>query len=327
MKVSSAYGAVVLIWSTTPLAIQWSNSSLSFVEAVTLRMVGALIVCGVILKLLRLNLFASHQHWKVYLFSAFGLFPNMLLVYWAAQHISSGLMSVVMGLYPFFVGFFAWAFFKEKTFSVARVCAVALAVAGLIIINFGQMKLGFHAVLGVLAMVVVCVLWGISSVWVKHLGQDIHPMQQGTGSLMFAAPAFVVAWFVLDGNPPDDINQTSVFGVVYLIVAGSVVGHTLFFYILRNCAVVTVSLITLMAPALAMIWGSLLASEQFSTQTLVGAGFILFSLAVYQGVIESIAKWLYGLVYKGDAVKKYSIIEKPKPVAAPLAKNARAVQD
>ena len=288
MKVSSSYVAVVLIWSTTPLAIQWSNSSLSFVEAISARMVLALLVCVLILKVMRLPLFPAKGAWKVYLFGGFGLFPNMLLVYWAAQYISSGLMSVIMGLYPFCVGLFTWVFFKEKSFNIPKIVAVALAVAGLIIINFGQMQLGIEAVLGVLAMVLVCILWGASSVWIKHLGKDIHPMQQGTGSLIFAAPCFVLSWIFLDGQLPTFIDNRSILGVAYLVLAGSVLGHTLFFYILRHCSVLTVSLVTLIAPVLAMFWGHLLASESFSVQTLVGAGFILFSLALYQGVVTKI---------------------------------------
>ena len=38
LKVLSAYLSVVLVWSTTPLAIKWSNSSLNFMAAVTARM-------------------------------------------------------------------------------------------------------------------------------------------------------------------------------------------------------------------------------------------------------------------------------------------------
>ena len=49
MQLISAYCAVLFIWATTPLGIKWSNSSLSFSAAITLRMVLALVLCAAIL--------------------------------------------------------------------------------------------------------------------------------------------------------------------------------------------------------------------------------------------------------------------------------------
>jgi len=52
VKIIAAYTSVVLIWATTPLAIKWSNSTLSYMEAVTARMsfsvVGALFIAAVL---------------------------------------------------------------------------------------------------------------------------------------------------------------------------------------------------------------------------------------------------------------------------------------
>src|SRR5690606_25134863 len=98
MPLPAAYFMVVLIWSTTPLTIQWSNSSLTFVAAVTLRMLLAFVICYAILLLKRQPLTNSPRDWLVFLASGLGLFPNMLLIYYAAQFIPSGLMSVLFGV-------------------------------------------------------------------------------------------------------------------------------------------------------------------------------------------------------------------------------------
>lgn len=291
MRLVAAYGLVVLIWSTTPLAIHWSNSSFSFIAAITLRMVLALATCYALLLLMRTPLVQRPGDWLVFAVGAFGLFPNMLLVYWAAQYIPSGLMSIIMGLYPFFVGFFTWAFFKEKVFTGTKLIAVLIAVGGLVVVNYGQLAVGPQAVFGVAALVVVSVLWGISSVWVKHLGQGVEPLRQGTGSLLVASPLFVITWLIIDGNIPEQVDVKSMLGVIYLVLAGSVVGHTLFFYILRKCTAMTVSLITLFSPLLAIAWGVLIEAEVLSGKTIVGGMLILLSLAIFQGVHKAPIKW------------------------------------
>ncbi len=313
MKVSIAYAMVVLIWSTTPLAIHWSNSRLSFITAITLRMVLALVVCYCALWMLRKPLIEHRREWRVFAIGAFGLFPNMLLVYWAAQSLSSGLMSVIMGLYPFFVGAFTWIFFRENAFKPAKFCAVLIAVIGLMVIHSGQLQLGAQAALGVLAMVLVCVFWGLSSVWVKRLGQDIDPLRLGTGSLVVAAPLFAITWWIIDGRLPVDVDVKSWVGVAYLVLAGSLLGHTLFFYILRHCAVVSVSLITLIAPVLAIVWGVWIEGEALTRHTLFGGGSILTSLFIFQGLHREGWRWLRSAIKKARD-KKGIVATKPAKV-------------
>ena len=183
MPLPAAYFMVVLIWSTTPLTIQWSNSSLTFVAAVTLRMLLAFVICYAILRFKRQSLTNTPRDWLVFLASGLGLFPNMLLIYYAAQFIPSGLMSVLFGVLPFFVGVFSWLLLRENHFTRVRTLALVMAVTGLGIIHFGQMQVGPDAVKGVLIIMLVCVIWALSSVWVKQFGGSIEPMQQCTGSI------------------------------------------------------------------------------------------------------------------------------------------------
>ncbi len=292
MPVIIAYLCVVAIWSTTPLAIQWSNSSLSFMAAVTLRMVLALIVSLLLLAVMRQPLVRQASDWKAFAAGCIGLFPNMLLVYWAAQYIPSGMMAVVMGVYPFLVGVFAWFFLKENVFTAARVGALCMAVAGLGLIHSEQLALGSRAVLGVLGMLTSAVLFALSSVWLKALGGGVDPLRQSTGVLVLAAPCFIVAWWLTDGVVPQVVDLKSISGVAYLVLAGSVVGHTLFFFVLRNCTVGTVSLITLITPVIAMVIGIYFADEQITLKGGLGALLIVLSLALYQDVGRWLARWI-----------------------------------
>ena len=191
MKIFVSYVAILCIWSTTPLGIKWSNSSLSFGSAITLRMVLALLCCAVCLKVSRQPLIVQRRDWWVFMAGALGLFPNMLIVYWSAQYISSGLMSVLLGFLPFFAGLFAWLLLRENILSPARGFALIMALSGLWLIHCDQLALSAQAVKGVLGMLVVAAIWGASSVWVKSLGVDIQPLRQSTGALLIATPCFV----------------------------------------------------------------------------------------------------------------------------------------
>lgn len=303
MQVSSAYISVVLIWSTTPLAIHLSNSSLSFVAAISVRMVLALVICLALLKLLGQPLIKERKDWLVYAASGFGLFPNMLLLYWAALYIPSGLMSVLMGIYPFFVGIMSIIVLRQNPFNVTRICALLLAVLGLVIIHHEQMQLGPQAAVGVMVLVLACVLWAVSTVLVKKLGAQVGPLRQGTGSLVVAAPFFAISWLVLDGEVPalDSLDSASIGGVMYLVIMGSVVSHTLWFYVLRECTAISVSLVTLITPILAMTWGYFFAGETLSSTTVIGASIICFALMLYQGILALLWRNVTKLIYRVGA--------------------------
>lgn len=284
MRVAAAYIGVVAIWSTTPLAIQWSNSSLPFITAITLRMVLAFALCLVVLAVLRKPLISQRSDWKAFAVGGLGLFPNMLVVYWSAQHIPSGLMAVMLGITPFFVGVFSRLFLKENVFTLARLLALAVALAGLALIHSEQLLVGRSAVLGMLGMLCSSVMFALSSVWLKAVGGGVDPIRQGAGVLFAAAPCFAVVWLLSGAPLPVELDGKSIAGVAYLVVAGSVLGGTLFFYVLRHCAVDKVSLITLITPVIALAIGQLVADESISWRSACGAALVVSALAVYQGV-------------------------------------------
>lgn len=288
MKTAAAYTGVVLIWSTTPLAIKWSNSSLSFLEAVTVRMsfalVGALLIAAVLDK----RIFQKRSDWKPMIIGAFKLYPGMLLVYWSAQHISSGLVSVLFGATPFFVGIFSIFILKENHFNFARVVALILALVGLVVLHVDQLNTDVKAAWGALGVLLSAMLFALSTVALKRVGGSVDPVRQLAGSLVIAAPLFLITWMVLDGKFPSYVDARSISGVVYLVIAGSILGGLAFYYVLRKCSVSTVSLIPLITPVAALIFGHLVDGEKVEQTALVGIAFVMVSLALYQGVLQSV---------------------------------------
>lgn len=252
-------------------------------------MVLAALLCFGLLKIMRQPFIVHRRDWLVYAASALGLFPNMLLVYWAAQMIPSGLMSVIMGIYPFFVGIFSVVMLGENSFSRCRVMVLFLAVLGLWVVHCDQAANGVKSFAGILVMVLACAIWGFSSVAVKKLGAAINPLRMGAGSLVVSMPFFVLSWLFIDGQLPTYIDEKSLFGVGYLVLAGSLIGHILWFFVLRACSVTSVSLITLITPIMALNWGAL-AGERISAQSVLGAGLIILALALYQGLLHRM--WL-----------------------------------
>ena len=285
MNILFAYCSVILIWTTTPLAIHWSNTDFDFITSVSVRIVVAAVIGFLLLKLSGMRLVHARRDWLNFAVGSLGLFPTMLLVYWAAKTVPSGMMSVIFGLFPFFVGIASQLIFKQRLLTPLKLVALGIAVAGLMLINIEQLRVGWNGLLGVLAIVAATILWALSSVILKSM-PAIPPFRQSVGSMVFASPGFILIWSLFSGALPEEVGMRSLVGLGYLVVAGSLMGHTLFFHVLKHCAVTTVSLIPLITPSLALLLGWLVEGELMGVVSLCGVITVLIALALFQGLIQ-----------------------------------------
>lgn len=285
MAVLFAYFSVVLIWATTPLAIQWSSDSLSFIAAAVARMAIALAIALLIHGLLRKSLATYWQHARIYFAASIGIFPNMPVVYWGVQFIPSGLVAVIFALTPFATGLMTLLLLKQNPFTLKKVLALSLALVGLVVIFYHQLQFDTRSVYGIASVLLSCVLFSFSSVWVKKLTQqeavNLNAFQQASGALLFSLPGLLLSWWLMDGVVPQHVSLKSGASILYLSIVGSLVGAALFFYILQRLSASVVSLITLMTPVLAIVIGKALADEDLSSHTLIGVAIVLFALLLY----------------------------------------------
>ncbi len=300
MAVFLAYISVVLIWATTPLAIQWSSDSLSFIAAAASRMLLAVALALLVHALLRKSLLEYWQHRHIYFAASLGVFPNMPLVYWAAQFIPSGLVAIIFALSPFFTGVMTLFLLKQNPFGIKRVLALLLAIVGLLVIFYQQIRFDTNSIYGVVGILLSGALFSFSSVWVKKLSaqqqQPTTSFQQATGALLFALPGLLLSWWCIDGNIPTQVSLKSAGAVVYLAIVGSLLGSVMFFFILQRLSASVVSLITLMTPVLAIVIGKQLADEVLAQQTLIGVGIVLLALLLYSP--WALQKWCGALTTK-----------------------------
>jgi len=205
----------------------------------------------------------------------------MSCVYWSAQFIPSGLISVLYGLTPMVTGVLASLWLGERAFSPARLLGMLAGLGGLLVI-FGRdtgQQLAVAGMLGVLASVV---LHSLSSVWVKRIGADVPAFAVTGGGLLVAAPLFLVSWLLFDGRAPGLLTPRAAYAILYLGLMGSVVGFVLFYYVLKRMPASRIALITLVTPVLALALGHVLNGEALETRVWLGAGLILAGLGVHQ---------------------------------------------
>lgn len=283
MPVSLAFLVVVLVWSTTPLGIVWSSESIPPTVSLFLRMTIASFFGLLLMRLLKIKLDLRPRAIQVYLYSSLSLSVGMLFCYFAAQYISSGLMALSFGLAPILSGLFAQKMLAEAKFTKTKKWSLLIALSGLGLVCSENLMINDGAVWGFTFIFIGVILFSLSSVLVKGVQIDLHPLSTTVGSLTISLPVYLLAWWVLDGQIHYEQWQPRAIGaVIYMGVFASLLGFLAYFYILQKLEASTVALVTMMTPVVSMTLGILLNGERFSMSLLVGGILIMAGLGVFQ---------------------------------------------
>ncbi len=281
MSVPVAFLGVILIWSTTPLAIKWSGEGAGFIFGVSLRMAIGTFLCLMLLLILRKPLPWHRAARHSYLAAAFGIYVSMTLVYWGALYIPSGLISVLFGLTPLLTAVLAFFILGERHLNFSKIGGIVLGIGGLgIIFHDSLTQTGqLQGILLVLAAVLVHVM---SAIGVKRVNAGLPSLSLTTGALLHAMPAYALTWWLVDGQLPTGIPTRSLYAIIYLGVMGSVVGFILYFYILKHVQATHVALLTLVTPVLALFFGYRFNHEQITPWIGGGTLLILLGMTFFQ---------------------------------------------
>jgi drug/metabolite transporter (DMT)-like permease len=281
MSVPAAYLGLILIWATTPLAIKWSNDGSDFLLAVSARMSLGFVVCLLLLLLLRIPLRWNREAVMTYVAAGLGIFGAMISVYWGAQYVPSGLISVLYGISPITIGLFAALWLGERFFTLAKVGGLLLSLLGLMVIFLPQGELGTISARGFIGVLLSVLFHSMSAVWVKRIGSQMHPLAINSGALALAVPAYLISWLLFGNGVPTHMPEHGIGSILYLALFGTVIGFNLYFYVLKRVPASVVGVITLITPVLALLLGQMLNGEHIGRHVWWGTIIILLGLSFF----------------------------------------------
>lgn len=212
----------------------------------------------------------------------FTALPFLMLAY-ASQHLTAGLVSVLNATSPLFAALVAHQFAKEHL-GRWRVLGLLIGLLGVVGLMWGSasFKTG-DGRLAVAAVLAGSVAWGFGSHHTrKHLaGADAMVITVGS---LLAATA-VLAPFAWAGWPVQSPPPRAWAELVFLGVASSGLGFLIYFRLLRRIGPVRAMSVTFLNPVVAVISGALYLGEGVSLQMLAGGAVVLLGTALTLGLI------------------------------------------
>ncbi|MBF0145803.1 MAG: DMT family transporter [Magnetococcales bacterium] len=282
VRVWTSFILSVLVASTTPLAIQWSQQGVGLFFAVSVRMMIGLTLCLGLLRMTRTPFSRSDQAIRTYLVGGLGFFFGITCSYWGLQFIPSGWTAVLFGLSPVFNGLLA-KYVLSEVFGWNRVLGSLLGLAGLCLIFIQGMQGEIVKVgLGIGVTLLSVIIFSTTTVIVKKTGRDLGPMAITVGSLMVMIPCFWASWFLTEGVLPTAIPWRSLGAILYLAGVSTVIGFVALYDLLKHVDASVAALPNLISPLIAVGLGVILNDETLQPGFILGAMFVLAGLVLFQ---------------------------------------------
>ncbi|WP_458120936.1 DMT family transporter [Paenibacillus sp. Z6-24] len=228
-------------------------------------------------------------------------FVMFACLYWAEQYVTSGVSALLSATGPAMVLLIRALVLKVKVPVLAFAgAAIGLAGVGLLMLP-GLSGAGEYHGLWIMACIVVVVGqigYAGGAVYSKQVStalHDISPVSQNAAQLIHGGWMLLVLSLITErGQVHLDVilSPEALGSLAYLIVIGSMAGHTLFYWLISRTNPVFPSTWLYISPVLALLLGWLLYSEPLSWIMAAGAavvliGVILTNLEALQGLWQS----------------------------------------
>jgi drug/metabolite transporter (DMT)-like permease len=283
-----AFAAVYVVWGSTYLFIRFAVETLP-----PFAMAGArFAVAGVILYVwARLRGIPAPTRGEARSAAIAGLF--LLLggngaVVWAEQRVPSGVTALLVATVPVWMVLLDWLRPGGVRPRVAVFAGLALGLVGLaMLVGRPAMGGGEGAdLVGAAVLVVGSILWATGSLYV---GRNPRPRSGliANAVQMLAGGAALLAVGTIAGElgrlDLAAASTRSLLSLLYLIVAGSLIGFTAYTYLLQVSTPAKVSTYAYVNPVVAVFLGWAFAGEDLTARTLLAAAVILSGVAIITG--------------------------------------------
>ena len=278
MRVWLVWLAVCLIWSTVWLFIKLGLRDVPPVSFAWLRLVIAVAVLLPVLLAQSTPLPRKGRTLALIAVTGVLLFSlNYGLVYWGAQHISSGLTAVLQAVTPVFGLLFAHRYLPYERVTPAKLCGLGLGIAGVAVIFSDQLRLaGWSALLGCAAVAAGALCVALAYVLIKAYGRDSPPTALMAGQMLCGSLPLIAVGLTVEGSPfAFRWTPAAAASLLYLTLAGSLAAFWLNYWLLKRMDAMKVLMMSIPEPLLAVLLGVLVLGEAVTGRTLLGGLCIL----------------------------------------------------
>ncbi|MDQ6738103.1 MAG: drug/metabolite exporter YedA [Gemmatimonadota bacterium] len=283
-KLVIAFALVYVVWGSTYLAIRYSIATIP-----PFLMVGTRFLIAGAVMLVWTTARAEKRPTRRQVRNAVVAGVLMLVfgnggVVWAEQTVPSGITALIVAIVPLWLVLLNWARPGGSRPSIGVALGVAVGLFGMLVL-VGTDSLrgnGDVKIWGAVVLMFASMSWAAGTLFAR--GSDLPAPMMTTAIEMLAAGVALLAIGVLSGElrgfSPAQVSHASAFGLVYLILFGSIVGFSAYSWLVKNATPAAVGTYAYVNPVVAVFLGWIIAGEVVSARTLAGAAIIVVAVFV-----------------------------------------------
>jgi drug/metabolite transporter (DMT)-like permease len=205
------------------------------------------------------------------------------LLFWAEQRVPSGVAAVMLATIPAFMALSEIIFLRTQRLTFRLAFALLIGIGGVAVLMAHSLNLGGAAIdkWGAGALIFASISWSLASVMTRKLTLPSSKVMSA-GSHMLAGGALLTLAAATLGEfhnfHPSAVSRNVWLSLLYLIVAGSIIGYTAYVWLIHHESPTKVGTYAYVNPIVAVLVGYFLGGEGLSMRTIVGTLFILVSV-------------------------------------------------
>jgi drug/metabolite transporter (DMT)-like permease len=204
-------------------------------------------------------------------------------LFWAEQRVPSGIAAVVLATIPVFITLMEIVFLRTQRLTVRLALALLVGLCGVAVLMNHSFSLGEVPInrAGAIALLVAAVTWSFATIFTRRLPLPASkPMSAAAQMLTGGAQLFVLTAIAGEfrGFRVEAVSWNAWFALVYLIIAGSIIGFTAYVWLLHWESPTKVGTYAYVNPVVAVALGYFLGGEAVGPRTLLGTLLVLVSV-------------------------------------------------
>ena len=278
-----AWILVCLIWGTVYFAISVALESFPVALLAGFRWATAGLVLAALLPLLGERIPPMRTWGPIALTGLLMVVVGNGGVVWAQQSVPSGLVAVLVATVPFW-SIVVEAFLpRSKRVTLMTLVGVFIGFLGIVVLVWPELTLreahGRSFVYGVVALQLSMLGWAVGTSYTKRNTASETPLGAAAVQMLLSGLTFMAIGTALGEWRALTITARGIGAMVYLVIAGSLIGFTAYVYALKHLPITTVSLYAYANPVIAVLLGVLLLDEEFNLRTVAASALVLAGVA------------------------------------------------
>lgn len=283
-------GLLVLyfVWGSTYIGIAIAVESIPpfFMAAIRFGLAGALLFAWSWLRAGGVAIIPSRREWRDSLIvGGLLLGGGMGMMAFGQQTIPAGIAAVLIAMLPLWIAVLGRLFLGERLPRLA-VIGIVVGFAGVAVLVGPTLTgdTGSLEPLGLAAIIVSPISWATGSLFASHRARLPRLPLVASAAQMVTGAAILTAMGLATGEAtrfdPTSIAGDSLAALAYLTVIGSLVGFSVYGWLLRNAPLPLVATYAYVNPVVAVILGAIVLRETIEPRTLVAGAVIVGAVAL-----------------------------------------------